>query len=532
MKSNPAKSIDSKMYPCLKSQTRVFYKRDIFAWLIAGLFIFWPLYGMAGNHQIKQRDVNKDGIMDQVATFDDQGRLVILALDDNGDGVMDTFQYYVDDMVVRLEKNLDSESGIDMRVFFKDGIKVRQERLDKDGKVFQDMDLDATGEPIQIREDTTADQRMDTVYYFIKGEITRITRDPDGNGTTDTLELYQRGRLVESRMDENGDGTMDVHLLFDDHGQVLRRHLDTDQDGDLDLLEIYRNGLVEAQQWDHNQDKRYERVVFFEKGDIVRMEEDTDMNGSRETLVVYRGGKPFVQTVDANQDAKEELRIFFNTGGETERIEKDVSLDGNMDTFQHYKNNRLSYVEKDSNADGEIDTKIWYEMGKQKTSLGDLDHDGRFETTHSYDRAPWTRVTEQGSDGSGNVDVRSYFLHDILRRRDTLNKDANLVEYRENFDETGLLVNSREDRNADGRWDMTWYYDGQGNFERAEKDTDEDGRVDTWYLYKGERLSRVSQDTNGDAQPDVWEDYDASERMVQREKDLDFDGVADIEERF
>jgi antitoxin component YwqK of YwqJK toxin-antitoxin module len=249
-------------------------------------------------------------------------------------------------------------------------------------------------------------------------------------------------------------------------------------------------------------------------------------------LEIYRNGLIHMQQRDQDQDGKEELRIFYNAAGETEHIENDVSMDGSMDTFQRYKNNRLVFVEKDTNGDGKIDTKIWYDIGGQKNTLRDLDHDGRFETTHWYDRQPWTRVTELDSDGSGNVDVRSYFMHDILRRRETLEKSGDLVELRENFDEKGLLMNSLEDSNADGRWDMTWYFDVRGKFQRAEKDSDADDRVDTWYYYENGRLSGVSEDTNGDGRPDVWEDYDTSETMTQRKKDLDFDGVADIEERF
>jgi len=533
MKNNLTRCLYQRLHRCAKMPTRSFCKRIVFVWLFAGLLSICSSVVASDSGLIKKRDANNDGIVDQVAEFNHQGKLVALAVDDNHDGVMDTFQYYVDGVIVRLEKNLDTEIGIDMRTYFKDGKKIRQERLDGEGNIYQEIDLDTAGKPFEIREDTTADQRMDTVYHIEKGQITRITRDQDGDGAANVLELYRNGELSERRIDINGDGTVEERLLFDEDGSLVRRHLDTDQNGDLDMLEVYRNGLTHMQQWDQNQDGRYEKIAFFEKGEVVRIEEDLDMDGIRETTVAYRGGKPFVQTVDANQDGKKELRIFYNAGGETESIEKDVSMDGKMDTFQRYKDNRLVFVEKDTNGDGEIDTKISYDTGrKKKYILRDRDNDGRFETTHWYDKPPWTRVTELDSDGSGKVDVRSCFMHDILRRRETLKKDSGLVELRENFDEKGLLVNSLEDRDADGRWDMTWYFDAQGNLERAEKDADADDRVDTWYYYEGGRLSGVSEDTHGDGRPDIWEDYDASETMTKRKKDLDFDGVADIEELF
>ena len=451
--------------------------------LIAGLLSIGSPLIASDNASIKKRDVNNDGIADQVAEFDPQGKLITLAVDDNNDGVMDTFQYYVDGVIVRLEKNLDNEPGIDMRVYFKEGKRIRQERLDDDGRVWQAIDLDADGKPFEIREDSNADQRMDTVYHMQNGQITRITRDQDGNGAINLVELYRNGTLIERRINPNGDGAVQERLLFGEDGILARRHLDTDQNGDLDMLEIYRNGLIHMQQWDRNRDGRYEKIAYFENDDIVRVEEDTD-------------------------------------------------LDGRMDTFQRYKQNRLVFLEKDTNGDGQRDVKIAYDADNKKKALQDHDFDGRFETTHWYDRPPWTRVTELDSEGRGVVAVRSYFIDNILRRRETLNKDGGLVELRENFDEKGALVNSLEDRDVDGRWDMTWYFDGQGNFQRAEKDADADDRVDTWYYYEDGRLSGVSEDTNGDGRPDVWEDYNASETMIQRRKDLDFDGVADIEERF
>ena len=507
-------------------------QRIVVIGFIAGLLSICSALAASEGGLIKKRDTNNDGIIDQVAEFDPQGKLMSLTIDDNHDGVMDTFQYYVHGEIVRLEKDLNAGPGIEMRTYFKDGRKVRQERLNDQGNVYQEMDLDASGNPFEIREDTDADQRMDTVYYIEKGQITRITRDPDGDGAGNVFELYRNGVLAERRSDTNGDGVIEERLIFNADGTLTERYLDTDQNGDLDMLEIYRNGLPHLQQWDQDQDQRFEKVTYLEKGDIIRIEEDSDRDGIRETVTAYRNGKPNVQTVDANQDGKKELRIVFNAGGETERIEKDISMDGNMDTFQSYKDNLLVLSEKDTNADGEIDTKIWYHAGRQQHSMRDLDHDGRFETTHRYDRPPWTRVTELDSDGKGNVNVRSYFMHDNLRRREFLEKSGDRVELRENFDEKGLLTHSLEDSNADGRWDMTWYFDDQGKLQRAEKDSDADKRVDTWYYYESGRLSGVSEDTNNDGRPDVWEDYDTSESMTQRKKDLDFDGVVDIEERF
>jgi len=79
---------------------------------------------------------------------------------------------------------------------------------------------------------------------------------------------------------------------------------------------------------------------------------------------------------------------------------------------------------------------------------------------------------------------------------------------------------------------IAWYYDLDGNAVRAEKDSNIDGRVDTWFHYDKGLVTAVDEDTNHDGKVDLWETYDSEERMIMRKKDIDFDGVGDVEETF
>ena len=63
---------------------------------------------------------------------------------------------------------------------------------------------------------------------------------------------------------------------------------------------------------------------------------------------------------------------------------------------------------------------------------------------------------------------------------------------------------------------------------RAEKDGNDDGSADIWFYYENGRATRVEEDTNKDGNVDVWEFYDASEALVRKEEDYDYDGVADV----
>ena len=509
-------------------------EKTILLWLLSTcLLCIWPMDGSTDELQVKKRDVDQNGIVDRIAEFDQQGILVTLTADDDGDGVMDRFQTYAEGVIQRLDQDLDADGRIDTRFHFKSGRKKRQQRLNENGDIVQEIVFDDAGDTIEIHEDTNQDRHMDTVYHY-KGElITRIERSQNGDGGMHIVEQYQNGKLADRSHDKNGDGKIEERLYFDTAGSLSKRRLDTDADGDMDLLETYRNGEVHEQWWDHDQDGHFERMAAFDQGRLAQVEEDSDLDGFRETRVTYGQGKPTHQMVDENQDGIADLAVYFNPQGMTVRLEKDTTSNGKMDTFHHFQDNRLVSVERDTNGDGKIDKKISYQAGGKVGSVAeDSDHDGRFERIDRYDQSPWTLVSELDVSDSSKSGLRSYYMHDILRRREYTQEGSHLVVRRENFDERGCLAESMEDKDADGDWEMKWYYNAQGRYQRAEADTDADNRMDTWYDYADGRITRISKDTNDDGNPDVWDHYGASQKVIKRQRDLDFDGKVDTEKSY
>ena len=82
------------------------------------------------------------------------------------------------------------------------------------------------------------------------------------------------------------------------------------------------------------------------------------------------------------------------------------------------------------------------------------------------------------------------------------------------YDENEQIAESRKDTNEDCRLDeIVYYIDGVA--ERAERDTDFDGRVDVWIFFEedGKTPARQDQDTNGDGQKDRW--IDAPRRQAR-----------------
>ncbi|NTV58704.1 MAG: hypothetical protein HGA74_15685, partial [Deltaproteobacteria bacterium] len=95
--------------------------------LVVCLVLLWSLSSFASDKAVKS-DSNKDGKIDQIAHFDDRGKLVKLELDSNGDEVMDRFQYYKEEQVVRVEADRNFDGKIDSWDYFESGKRVKHEQ--------------------------------------------------------------------------------------------------------------------------------------------------------------------------------------------------------------------------------------------------------------------------------------------------------------------------------------------------------------------------------------------------------------------
>ncbi len=100
-----------------------------------------------------------------------------------------------------------------------------------------------------------------------------------------------------------------------------------------------------------------------------------------------------------------------------------------------------------------------------------------------------------------------------------------MIEY-----ENGLKTVQREDRNADGKFDLVTYFDAAESPERIEDDTDHDGRFETVTFYESGVKARAEKDRNGDRKPDVFI-YFEGDQIVRQEEDTDFDGIIDVRNR-
>ena len=77
----------------------------------------WPETAWAKEDIVRQ-DTSEDGKIDQAAHIDERGKITKLEIDNNADGLMDCFQYYDSDEVIRVERDTNHDKLIDSWDYF------------------------------------------------------------------------------------------------------------------------------------------------------------------------------------------------------------------------------------------------------------------------------------------------------------------------------------------------------------------------------------------------------------------------------
>jgi hypothetical protein len=98
-------------------------------------------------------------------------------------------------------------------------------------------------------------------------------------------------------------------------------------------------------------------------------------------------------------------------------------------------------------------------------------------------------------------------------------------------DATGRPVQRRvrkeADLNGDGKVDIVYVFDADGQVVKETLDLDFDGKIDdSLYFEKGKKV-RSEKDLDGDGRVDTWNYYDAKEKLVRKERDVKGAGRVD-----
>lgn len=122
----------------------------------------------------RELDLNGDGTVDLIRTYDDDGKLKTDTIDTDFDGQFDRVLYYRDGLVSRRE-----------------------------------IDADQDGQFEEVRQ-------------YIKGELFRVERDTTGDGSPDFWMFFKDGALERAGIDVDGDGVVDEWLISKELRRVER----------------------------------------------------------------------------------------------------------------------------------------------------------------------------------------------------------------------------------------------------------------------------------------------------------------------
>ena len=129
--------------------------------VVCVLVLIHPTSGYAETKTM-ERDTNDDGKIDQIATFDDSGKLLKLAVDGDADGIMDRFQHYDEGKLVRLERDRDQDGKMDAWDHFEAEKRVRHERASLEtGELELVIAFDSEERPLKMERITNGDGRFD-----------------------------------------------------------------------------------------------------------------------------------------------------------------------------------------------------------------------------------------------------------------------------------------------------------------------------------------------------------------------------------
>lgn len=146
--------------------------------------------------------------------------LVVQEVDLDVDGTVDVYNYYRkrsnDRLLVRKELDLNRDGKVDLISLFDDDGLLKKEQMDSDyDGHFDWTDHYQEGKRVMSEYDTETDGRPNVFKYYDsssgKSVLSRKERDTDGDGKIDVWERFDAdGKVIRTGQDTDGDGKMDT----------------------------------------------------------------------------------------------------------------------------------------------------------------------------------------------------------------------------------------------------------------------------------------------------------------------------------
>ena len=165
--------------------------------------------------RIIKKDLDHDGLSDQLLIYNDAGVIQRVETDADHDGHAERVQIYREGRLVRLEQDTDSNGKTDCIDYIKNQKRICQKKFGPRGNPVQVTFFTDKGMISQIKKDTTGNGQFDTRYYFKDEKLVSCEKDTNGNGRTDVWTSFKNQVPAIQKQDKNEDGIMDYFAAFD-----------------------------------------------------------------------------------------------------------------------------------------------------------------------------------------------------------------------------------------------------------------------------------------------------------------------------
>lgn len=367
-------------------------------WLVGIIGCFWVAVapGMAAEKRVC-RDADHDGVTDQVAITDEQGKLLRLEIYSQFPGRPAAVQYYKDNVLIRAEKDANNDGKNDVIVFYETPDRIL-ERQDTDNNGGVDLETRyEDGQRTLVRQDLDGDGKMERVTLFDKsGEVAKITVDTNADGRPDEWQAFKKDCLEWVEKDRNHDQQVDLKIYYTE-GEQQRLIKDENHNGYFEITQRFDRppwkAVVEV---DADENKVPEAILFHAVEGLRQRENDANQDGRMDSRE-YLNDKGRVIKSEESADGATGFNQtwFYDESGRPVRAEKDASGDGKPDIWYYYNDGRLTSVREDTNRDGRPD--LWEEYGASGTVIRqsrDLNADGVPDMTREYKKQD--AVSHQG----------------------------------------------------------------------------------------------------------------------------------------
>jgi antitoxin component YwqK of YwqJK toxin-antitoxin module len=395
--------------------------------------------------------------------------------------------------------------------------KIVRQDTNEDGKIDQIAFFDKRGRIIKLEIDSNADELMDRFQYYEKEQIIRVERDTDHDQQIDCRDYFEAGKRTRHEKLSDDTGRDERITDYDADGLPSESRHDLDRDGRMDAFRSYRRGVLFDEKKDLDHDGMYEIITWFKDAQPTEQQKDANSDGRYDIITVFKDGKPYYQKKDSNFDEKKDVFIHFDADGQAEKIEEDTRYTGRIDRIRTYHAGLPVKVIYDADGDGLKENITLFKDGKVCRQTEDRNQDGKPDVTIYFNAKEEKERVESDTDLNERIDTWEYYKYGRLARVERDEKGIGKISLKI-FYRNEKKYRLIRDKDSDGRFEITQWFDRSPWSIVMEVDADGDKNPEGRYCYKKNVLRLREIDEDSDGNPDLREYFNTEGKLAKSQE--------------